>query len=91
MTKRLQVLFDDDELLDIQLLARRRRQTTAELVREALRTVLRGADSYPDPEPKLRAVREALAYSYPIADVEALNVEIEQGYLESDSRDRPEA
>jgi predicted transcriptional regulator len=37
MTKRLQVLLDDDELAEIQELARRRRQTTAAWVRDALR------------------------------------------------------
>ena len=37
MTKRLQVLLDDEEFAEIQDLARRRHQTTAAWVREALR------------------------------------------------------
>lgn len=82
MTKRLQVLFDDGELAAIQRLARRRRQTTAGWVRDTLRAA-REAQEYPDPEPKLRAIREALSHDYPTGDIETLNEEIERGYLES--------
>ena len=81
MTKRLQVLFEDDELAEIQRLARSRRQTTAAWVRDALRSARREA-VYPDPEPKLRAVREAMTRAYPIGDVEQVLVEIERGYLD---------
>ena len=79
MTKRLQVLLDDDELSQIQAVARRRRQTTAAWVRDALRAARAAAD-YPLPETKLRAVREAAALAYPIADVDVLLAEIERGY-----------
>lgn len=88
MTKRLQVLFDDDELAEIQRVARRQGQTTADFVRDALRSGIRSASAYPDPEPKLRAVREAITYAYPIADIETLNREIERGYVEPE---RPDA
>lgn len=81
MTKRLQVLFEDDELAAIQQLAKRRRQTTAAWVRDTLRAA-REAQEYPDPEPKLRAIREALAHDYPTGDIETINAEIERGYLE---------
>jgi hypothetical protein len=81
MTKRLQVLFDDDELVAIQRLAKRRRQTTAAWVRDALRAA-RNAEDYPDPEPKLRAIREALSHDYPSGDIETINEDIERGYLE---------
>jgi hypothetical protein len=81
MTKRLQVLFEDDELAAIQRLAKRRRQTTAGWVRDTLRAA-REAQDYPDPEPKLRAIREALSFDYPTADIDTLNAEIERGYLE---------
>jgi hypothetical protein len=84
MTKRLQVLFEDDELAEIQRFAQRRGQTTADFVRAALRDGMRAATAYPDPEPKLRAVREALTYAYPTAEVDVLNAEIERGYLEAD-------
>lgn len=79
MTKRLQVLFDDDELAAIQALAKRRRLATAAWVREVLRAA-RAAAEYPLPEAKLRAVREAAALSYPIADIEGVLAEIERGY-----------
>ena len=81
MTKRLQVLFDDAELAAIQRLAKRRRQTTAAWVRDALRAA-RSAEEYPEPEPKLRALREALSYDYPTGDIESMNAEIERGYAE---------
>lgn len=80
MTKRLQVLLDDDELAEIQRVAKRRRQTTAAWVRDALRRA-RADDAYPDPEPKLRAIREAVRHRYPTDDLDAMNAEIEQGYL----------
>jgi hypothetical protein len=81
MTKRLQVLFDDDELADIQRLARRQRKTTAAWVRDALRAA-RAAESYPEPEPKLRAVREALTYAYPTGDIAEVLADIERGYAD---------
>ena len=79
MTKRLQVLLEDDELAEIQAHARRRRQTTAAWVRDALRTARSAAD-YPLPETKLRAVREAAAFAYPVGDIEQVLAEIERGY-----------
>jgi hypothetical protein len=79
MTRRLQVLFDDDELAEIQRLAKQHRKTTAEWVRDALRSA-RARETYPDAEPKLRAVREALSYDYPTGDIEELLADIERGY-----------
>jgi len=79
MTKRLQVLFEDDELAEIQRLARSRRQTTAAWVRDVLRSARQEA-VYPDPEPKLRAVREAMTRAYPIGDIDEVLAEIERGY-----------
>jgi hypothetical protein len=80
MTKRLQVLFDDEELAEIQRLAKRQRMTTAAWVRDALRAA-RNREQYPEAEPKLRAVREALTYSYPTGDIETLLEQIERGYV----------
>ncbi|MEO5705285.1 MAG: antitoxin [Candidatus Limnocylindrales bacterium] len=81
MTKRLQVLFEDDELAGIQKLAKRKRQTTAAWVRDALRAA-RASAEYPDPEPKLRAVREAMAYDYPTGTIEDVLAAIDRGYLD---------
>lgn len=79
MTKRLQVLLDDEDLAEIQQLARRRRQTTAAWVREALR-VARDTASYPETGRKLRAVREAASLAYPAAEIDTMLDEIERGY-----------
>ena len=81
MTKRLQVLFDDDELADIQQTARRERKTTAAWVRDALRAA-RTKTTHPDPEPKLRAIREAMSFSYPTGDIAELLADIERGYVD---------
>ena len=82
MTKRLQVLFDDDELAEIKRLARRERKTTATWVREALRAA-RTASTYPEAEEKLRAIREATTYAYPTGDIDALLADIERGYADA--------
>ncbi len=79
MTKRLQVLFDDDELRDIQLLARQRRLTTAEWVRRSLRAA-REAESGKDVGEKLAAVRRAAGFAFPTADIHSMLAEIERGY-----------
>lgn len=82
MTKRLQVLFDDDELAEIQRSAKRQRKTTAAWVRDALRAA-RAGETYPDVAPKLRAVREALTYDYPTGDIGDLLADIARGYADS--------
>jgi hypothetical protein len=79
MTKRLQVLFDDDELRDIQRLARNRRMTTAEWVRRSLRAA-RDAESGADVGQKMAAVRLASRHTFPTADIETMIDEIERGY-----------
>lgn len=82
MTKRLQVLFDDDELVDIQRLAKRERKTTATWVREQLRAA-RASAAHPDAESKLRAIREATTYAYPVGDIEEVLAGIERGYVDA--------
>ena len=79
MTKRLQVLFEDDELLELQRLARRHRMTTAEWVRRSLRAA-RDAESGADIGQKLASVRSAAAFAFPAGDVETMLDDIEQGY-----------
>jgi hypothetical protein len=88
MTKRLQVLFEDDELRELQRLARQHRMTTAEWVRRSLRAA-RDAESGADVGQKLAAVRTAAAHAFPTADIETMLDEIERGYAPSDeTRDR---
>ena len=78
MTKRLQVLLDDDELAEYQRLARKRRMTTAEWVRGALRSA-QEAEAGPDVGQKLAAVRRAASFSFPTADIRTMLDEIDEG------------
>ena len=80
MSKRLQVLLADDEMSDIQLLARRERLTVGEWVRRTLREA-RAHQSRKDPAAKLEAIRRAAEYNFPTADIDQMLREIEQGYL----------
>lgn len=84
MTKRLQVLFEDDELRELQRLARQHRMTTAEWVRRSLRAA-RDAEAGADVGQKLAAVRAAAAFSFPTAEIGVMLDEIERGYGQADS------
>ena len=79
MSKRLQVLLPDQEMADIQNLARRERLTVGEWVRRTLREA-RADKPVNDPEMKLNAIRRGAKLSFPIADIEQMLGEIEQGY-----------
>jgi len=79
MSKRLQVLLPDQEMSDIQRLAKRERLTVGEWVRRALRQARAGRPAI-EPEAKLKSVRRAVKYSFPTADVEQMLGEIERGY-----------
>jgi hypothetical protein len=83
MTKRLQVLFDDEELRELQRIARRHRMTTAEWVRRSLRDA-RDADGGANTAQKLATIRNASGYAFPTGDIDAVLGEIERGYLASD-------
>lgn len=78
MTKRLQVLMDDDELEQIQRLARREHVTTAEWVRQQLRDA-QERRARPDIATKLAAIQKASTYRAPAPDIEQMLAEIEQG------------
>jgi len=79
MSKRLQVLIPDEEMQSIQRQAKSENLTVGEYVRRALREAgsRRPAKS---PAAKLAAVREAAGCSFPTADIEEMNREIERGY-----------
>jgi hypothetical protein len=83
MTKRLQVLLDDDELRQIQRVAKRERLTTAEWVRQRLREA-RQRDARPDIARKLAAIHRAYQHqpATPAPDIDQMLAEIEQGYLD---------
>ena len=72
------VLLPDQEMSDIQRLAKHEKLTVGEWVRRALREA--GADRPAiEPETKLKAVRRAAKYSFPSADIERMLSEIDRG------------
>ena len=79
MSKRLQVLVPDREMLEIQRLARSERLTVGEWVRRTLRDA-RMRKPAVDSESKLKAVRRAAQFAFPTADIEDMLGEIERGY-----------
>jgi hypothetical protein len=79
MSKRLQVLLPDQEMTEIQRIAKRERLTVGEWVRRVLRDA-RSTRPVNGPETKLKAVRRAAKYSFPTADIDQMLSEIERGY-----------
>lgn len=79
MSKRLQVLFDEPELLRIQQIARRHRMTVAGWVRQTLRAAARQEPRLAV-RTKLEVVRAAAEHSFPTADIDQMLAEIERGY-----------
>lgn len=79
MSKRLQVILDDEEFEEIRTVARGHRMTISEWVRQALRTARR-VEPLETAERKLMAVREAARHAYPTADIEVMLGQIEEGY-----------
>ena len=80
MTKRLQVLLQDPEYREIQRIARSRRMSVAQWVRQALHAAKR-EEPLSDVSKKLEALRAAAKFEFPTADIEQMLVEIEQGYV----------
>jgi hypothetical protein len=79
MAKRLQVILQDPEYREIQRMARGRRMSLAEWVRQALdlarrREPLGGAGK------KLEVIRAAAQHDYPTGDIGSMLAEIEKGY-----------
>jgi hypothetical protein len=79
MTKRLQVLLGDRELGEIKRAAKRRHQSVAEWVRNALRHA-REAEAGRPPAEKLRALYASVGHDFPTGSIEQMLDEIEQGY-----------
>ena len=72
-------MLPDQEMSDIQRLAKQDRVTVGEWVRRVLREA-RAARPAVEPETKLKAVRRAAEYSFPTADLKQMLSEIERGY-----------
>ncbi len=79
MSKRLQVLLDEEEFEQIRAVARRHRTTVAEWVRQSLRRA-RAEEPAADVETKLAALRRCAEHSFPTSDIDQMLADIESGY-----------
>jgi hypothetical protein len=80
MSKRLQVILDDEEWEEIREVARNQRLSVSEWVRQTLRQARR---RLPEGERgrKLDALRAATSHAFPTGRMERMLAEIESGYL----------
>jgi predicted 2-oxoglutarate/Fe(II)-dependent dioxygenase YbiX len=78
MSRRLQVLLQETELREIQRVARARRMTVAEWVRQALRSARR-REPLGDTNKKLEVVQAASRHYFPTGDIDRMLAEIERG------------
>lgn len=79
MSKRIQVLVEDADLKRMRQVARMNGLTLAAWARQVLLDACR-RHSAADPETKRAALKRAMAHSFPTADIEQMNDEIERGY-----------
>lgn len=79
MSKRLQVVLNEEDMESIREDARRHGMTVSEWVRQALRNAGRESSSR-EPARKLAAVRAAARHAFPTADIDQMLTEIEGGY-----------
>ena len=80
MAKRLQVILQDPEYREIQRMARSRRLSLAEWVRQAL-ALARRREPLGDVGKKLDVIRAAARHDYPVSDIGRMLAEIEKGYV----------
>jgi hypothetical protein len=79
MSKRLQVILQDPEYREIQRMARSRRMSLAEWVRQAL-DLARRREPLGSVGKKLESIRAAARHQFPSGDVRDMLAEIERGY-----------
>src|SRR5256885_7827233 len=79
MAKRLQVILKDPEYREIQRVARSRRMSIAEWVRQAL-DLARRREPGTGVGKKLEVIRAATRHDFPSADIDRMLAEIESGY-----------
>ncbi len=79
------MVLEKAELREIQEAARRHRLTVSEWVRQALRSARR-AEPRTGTRKKLEVVRAAAKHKFPVADIDQMLAEIEQGYQSDGSR-----
>ena len=80
MAKRLQVILKDPEYREIQRVARSRRMSIAEWVRQAL-DLARRREPGIGAGKKLEVIRAAARHNYPTSDISRMLEEIEAGYV----------
>jgi hypothetical protein len=80
MAKRLQVILQDPDYREIQVMARSRRMSIAQWVRQALERARRH-EPLGDVGKKLEVIRAAARNNFPTADIDDMLAEIEKGYL----------
>lgn len=78
MSKRLQVLLDEQDFEDLRALADRERVTVAEWVRRALGEAKR-RQAAGDPGRKIAAIRAAADHAFPAGDIDSMLAEIARG------------
>jgi len=81
MSKRLQVLFDEEDLDELQEIAQRHRMTLAEWVRQTLREARR-REPRRSAASKRQAVRRAMKHEFPTGNIDEMIAQIERGYGE---------
>lgn len=79
MSRRLQVILDDQEFAELQSAAKAHGTTVSEWVRQSLRNARR-AEPSGDLDTKLAALRAAARHSFPTSDIDGMLAEIERGY-----------
>lgn len=79
MAKRLQVILQDTDYREVQRMARARRLSIAEWVRQALE-LARRREPLGSVGKKLEVIRAAARHDYPVSDIDGMLAEIEKGY-----------
>lgn len=79
MSKRLQVIFEDDEYADVRATAARHGMTVSDWVRRTLRQARRAEESGTVAD-RLAAIRTAARHRFPAPDIDTMLEEIEREY-----------
>lgn len=80
MSKRLQVILNEDEYEEIRATAQRQRMTVSQWVRQSLREARAGGPRR-TAEEKLEVLRRAVESEFPTGDIEEMLDDIERGRL----------
>jgi predicted 2-oxoglutarate/Fe(II)-dependent dioxygenase YbiX len=79
MSKRLQVILDDDDMKAITTLARKQKMTVSSWVRATIREA-RTRHPQISGDRKIQVVRAATGHDFPTSDLDRMLAEIESGY-----------